>query len=331
MPNRPAASLPAVSAPAVSPSAVSPIDPFIHRKVTVLHSDSRMLEAAQAMREKAIGCVLVADHEGYIVGVVTDRDLACRGYGEGLGPNDPIIRVMTPQPIFVEPSASLDEVVWQMEANGIRRIPVLESVGKGRKRAVGMVTLDDLIAAQRIDEYRMTRIVQGQVLRRQGEFAHERGRIVHVVDRAGRAVGDTEALSKFYDQVFAEARIDRLGISRDHAMEGLNEVFETLVGRLHHTGAMHLVSQLPPVIQERMLRLPFGPDRRNTEQRLVAQVARQWGFTEQRTREGLLAISRAWAMTADEDELSRVRAQLPGDLAAFCVPDQTEPSRQRAA
>lgn len=231
--------------PAIYPSPSS-IEPFIHRRVTVLHTDTPLSEAALALREKSIGCVLVSDHEGYIVGVATDRDLACRGYGEGLKPTDPLIRVMTPQPIFVEPTATLDEVVWQMEANGIRRIPVLQPAAKGRMRAYGMLTLDDLIAAQKIDEYRMTRIVQSQVLRRMGEFAHERGRVMHVIDRKGRAVTETEALSKFYDQVFEKARIDHLGLPRAQAITGLTELWETLVGRLHHTGAMHLISQLPP-------------------------------------------------------------------------------------
>ena len=227
--------------PAVSPSPSS-IEPFIHRRVTVMHTDSPLSDVAQALREKSIGCVLVSDHEGYIVGVATDRDLACRGYGEGLKPSEPLIRVMTPQPIFVEPSATLDEVVWQMEANGIRRIPVLQPCAKGRLRAYGMLTLDDLIAAQKIDDYRMTRIVQSQVLRRMGEFAHERGRVLHMIDRKGRAVTETEALSKFYDQVFEKARIDHLGLPRAQAITGLTELWETLVGRLHHTGAMHLIS-----------------------------------------------------------------------------------------
>jgi CBS domain-containing protein len=283
------------------------------------------------MREKSIGCVLVSDHEGYIIGVVTDRDLACRGYGEGLLPSDGLIRVMTPNPVYVEPTAGIDEVVWLMESNGIRRIPVLETTGKGRYRAAGMVTLDDLLAAQKIDEYRMTRIVQAQVLRRMGEFAHERGRLLHVLDRAGRPVTENEALSKFHDQVFARAKIDQLGITRDQAILGLEQVWETLVGRLHHTGAMHLITQLPPVVQDRMLRLPFGPDRRNTEARLVAQVAREWGLPEQRTREALLAISRCWALTADEKELSKVRAQLPPDLAGFCVQLEPDLARERAA
>ncbi len=316
--------------PVLSPSPSS-LEPFIHRRVTVLHTDSPLSEAALALREKSIGCVLVSDHEGYIVGVVTDRDLACRGYGEGLKATDPLIRVMTPQPIFVEPTATLDEVVWQMEANGIRRIPVLQPAGKGRMRAYGMLTLDDLIAAQKIDEYRMTRIVQAQVLRRMGEFAHERGRVMHVIDRKGRAVTETEALSKFYDQVFEKARIDHLGLPRAQAITGLTELWETLVGRLHHTGAMHLISQLPPGVHERMLNLPFGPDRRNTEARLIGQVSREWGWPEQRTREALLALSRCWALGVDDQELSRVRHQLPPELALYCEPVEPDLKRERAA
>jgi CBS domain-containing protein len=307
------------------------IEPYMHRKVTVLHGDTPLNEVALAMREKAIGCVLVSDHEGYIIGVATDRDLACRGYGEGMKPGDPLIRIMTPQPVFVEPSATLDEVVWRMEAGGIRRIPVLEPTTQGRARAVGMVTLDDLIAAQKIDEYRLTRIVQAQVLRRMGEFAHERGRIVQVVDAAGRPVTASESVSQFHDRIFERARIDRLGLSRDRAIDALWAIWETLVGRLHHTGAMHLISQLPVSLQDRMLKLPFGPDRRNTEARLVGQLSREWGWPEQRTREGLLALSGVWCQMVDENELSRVRAQLPPDLASFCMAREPDTSRERAA
>ncbi|MFN7684926.1 MAG: CBS domain-containing protein [Oligoflexia bacterium] len=315
----------------LNPISQFALEPYLHRKVAVLHVDTQLLEAAQTLREKSIGCVLVGDHEGYIVGVATDRDLACRGYGEGLKPTDPLIRVMTPQPVFVEPSATLDEVIWLMEANGIRRIPVLESTGKGRKRAVGMVTLDDLLAAQRIDEYRMTRIVQAQVRRRLGEFGHERGRIVHVVDSAGRPVTETEAVSRYTDQIFDRAQITKLGISRERALEALFLIWETLAGRLHHTGAMHLISQLPPGFQERMLKLPFGPDRRSTRARLVGQISREWGWAEERTQQALLALSNAWALSVDPKELMRLSAELPPDLASFCVAREPELSRERAA
>lgn len=311
--------------------ARSSIESYIHRKVAVLHTDTPLTEAALTMREKSIGCVLVGDHEGYIVGVVTDRDLACRGYGEGLKPSDSLLRIMTPQPVFVEPHASLDDVIWQMEANGIRRIPVLESAGKGRFRAVGMVTLDDLVAAQKIDEYRMTRIVQAQVLRRLGEFSHERGRIRHVVDSLGRPVTESESVTRFYDQIFEKAHLDRLGLSRDRAIDALWAIWETVAGRLHHTGAMHLISQLPLALQDRMLKLPFGPDRRNTEARLVGQLSREWGWPETRTRDVLQAIAGLWALRVEEGELSRIRAQLPPDLAQLCTPREPDRAKERAA
>lgn len=105
--------------------------------VTVTPKDN-LYEAAVAMREHDIGFVPVVDGNR-LVGVVTDRDLAIRGYANKHSGSTSITEVMSDDVQTISPNLSVDEAVSLMAAKQIRRLPVVEN---GELK--GVVALGDL-------------------------------------------------------------------------------------------------------------------------------------------------------------------------------------------
>lgn len=90
-------------------------------------------EAGQRMRDHDCGELPVVDNEKNLklIGVITDRDMVCRGTANGLDPNQtPVSQCMTSPCISVHPETSLDECFRLMEEEQIRRLPVVDSEGK---------------------------------------------------------------------------------------------------------------------------------------------------------------------------------------------------------
>jgi len=103
-------------------------------------------DAAAVMADYNVGALPVVD-EGHLVGIVTDRDLAVRGFAAGLDAGAHLVRVMTAQPVTCSPDDELAEVLAVMGRRRIRRMPVCTADGD----LVGVVSLAD---AARQPEYR---------------------------------------------------------------------------------------------------------------------------------------------------------------------------------
>ncbi|WP_299309623.1 CBS domain-containing protein [uncultured Croceicoccus sp.] len=91
---------------------------------------SSVKEAASLMVDNDCGEIPVVDDDGALVGVVTDRDIACRCVAQGKGSDTPVEEVISASPVTVGPEASVDECCSKMEANQIRRLPVVDREGK---------------------------------------------------------------------------------------------------------------------------------------------------------------------------------------------------------
>ena len=85
---------------------------------------------------------VVEDRESLMtVGVITDRDVACRSVGRGLNPMEMTVGDCMSTPVIsVKPDDTLDDCYRTMEENQIRRVPVLDTGG----RCVGIVSLADI-------------------------------------------------------------------------------------------------------------------------------------------------------------------------------------------
>jgi CBS domain-containing protein len=102
--------------------------------------DISLAEAALRMRDRNIGCLPVGENDR-LVGIITDRDLACRAVADGLDPRTTKAReVMTKGITWCFDDESVDDAVQRMEQKQIHHMPVLDR----QKRMVGILSLSDL-------------------------------------------------------------------------------------------------------------------------------------------------------------------------------------------
>ena len=110
------------------------------RRVVYLPGDTMLDEAAQAMRDQAIGDVVVTNGPT-MSGIVTDRDIVVRALAEGLPPQTTTLAsIASPELIMIEQSAGVEEAVQAMRERGVRRLLVCD----GDRKVVGIISLSDL-------------------------------------------------------------------------------------------------------------------------------------------------------------------------------------------
>jgi len=59
------------------------VSELMHTPAVTCRPGATMAEVARLMRDRNVGSVVVVDDVGYLAGIVTDRDVAVRGVGEG--------------------------------------------------------------------------------------------------------------------------------------------------------------------------------------------------------------------------------------------------------
>lgn len=92
------------------------------------------------MQEKKRGCAIVC-RENKMIGLFTERDLLRRVLAPQLDMREPIEKVMTPEPSFVDQSASIAWVMQIMSKKGYRHIPVVLANGE----ISGVVSVRDIL------------------------------------------------------------------------------------------------------------------------------------------------------------------------------------------
>jgi CBS domain-containing protein len=105
--------------------------------------DHTVQEAARLMQEHDCGCIPVLDETQRLIGVITDRDLACRCLAAGLGPETSVAEVMSLSPSICAPDDDIQYVERIMEERQVRRVPVVDRHGA----CVGMVSQADVVRA----------------------------------------------------------------------------------------------------------------------------------------------------------------------------------------
>lgn len=99
-----------------------------------------LADAAKLMTDHDCGEIPVVDDAGRPIGVITDRDIACRAVAQGMAPSTPVRDVMSNPVITASPEMSLDDCCKTLEENQIRRMPVVDENGA----CCGMVSQADI-------------------------------------------------------------------------------------------------------------------------------------------------------------------------------------------
>ncbi len=126
----------------------------MHKGTTCVEPGTLVTEIAKHMRDDDVGAIPVRA-DGRLVGIVTDRDIACRAVTRNGN-----IGKLTAQDVMTKDvsccSAEDDLVIAikTMEAKKIRRLPVTDA----HKTMVGMLSLGDI-------SHRLSNELSGEVLR----------------------------------------------------------------------------------------------------------------------------------------------------------------------
>lgn len=112
------------------------------REVVTIRAEAPIRDAADLMRDKATGSLVVIADGGRAVGMLTDRDLLERVIAEGRDVGVTHVADVMSQPLHnANPTDKLERIVGLMSAKGIRRVPIVQD-----GELVGIVALDDVLA-----------------------------------------------------------------------------------------------------------------------------------------------------------------------------------------
>lgn len=112
----------------------------MHSGVTWVSPKTPIGELAKMMRDRDIGAIPIGENDR-LVGMVTDRDITCRGLADGEDVTRLTAADVMSKPIFYcRADDNVEDAVRTMEKNQIRRLPVIND----KKRMVGMLALGDI-------------------------------------------------------------------------------------------------------------------------------------------------------------------------------------------
>ena len=95
--------------------------------VVTATADMSLLEIAQLLEQHGIGCIVIGDEEGKVVGIVSERDLV-RAIGKS-GPKvlkDPVSDYMTRAVVTAREADTIDRLMAEMTTHRFRHMPVVE-------------------------------------------------------------------------------------------------------------------------------------------------------------------------------------------------------------
>ncbi|MBZ0170067.1 Arabinose 5-phosphate isomerase KdsD [Candidatus Methylomirabilis lanthanidiphila] len=116
-----------------------PIRGLEFREPICVQSDTAVRDAATAMNDARVGCVLVMEGDR-LIGIFTERDILKKVVGR-LDLDSPIGQAMTPNPETVGMDDGIAYALNKMHVGGYRHIPVLDRQG----RPVGVVSIRDVV------------------------------------------------------------------------------------------------------------------------------------------------------------------------------------------
>jgi CBS domain-containing protein len=124
---------------------------FCTTEVAYCSRETTVMEAAQLMRSKHIGDLVVVDDptdECMPVGLVTDRDIVVKVLAAELNASRTTVGEIMRIPLITASEAEDSSLaISRMRNHGVRRLPITGPHG----RLVGIVTLDDLLRRLRFE------------------------------------------------------------------------------------------------------------------------------------------------------------------------------------
>ncbi len=108
-----------------------------HAPLTI-RQDASASDAIRNMQAAGVGCLIVEDSGGLVVGIVSERDIVMKLDGLPLDGTQ-VGALMTADPVVLRPDDTIAIAIHKMAVGGFRHIPLVEN-----GRATGIVSARDL-------------------------------------------------------------------------------------------------------------------------------------------------------------------------------------------
>ncbi|HHY49903.1 MAG TPA: CBS domain-containing protein [Alphaproteobacteria bacterium] len=115
------------------------VSEIMSRDVRIADPEMSIREVASTMEQIDAGFMPVGENDR-LVGTITDRDIAIRAVGHGLGPETKVREIMTHDVKYCFEDDNLSDVAQNMAEIQVRRLPVVNR----DKRLVGVISLGDI-------------------------------------------------------------------------------------------------------------------------------------------------------------------------------------------
>lgn len=112
------------------------------RDVDIIGPEETVFTAAERMRQRTVGCLVVVESGQLPIGIVTDRDLVLRVVAADRDAGATLVgEVMTKCPELAQEDMPVETALGLMRRRSFRRLPVIDKSGS----LTGLVTLDDIV------------------------------------------------------------------------------------------------------------------------------------------------------------------------------------------
>ena len=112
------------------------------RRPECVERETSLADVIARLKGRNVGCVLVTDNGGELIGIFTERDVLYRVAGliedlEGV----PVESLMTPDPTTLKASDPISRALHMMGLHGFRHVPIVDDDA----RPVGFISLRDIV------------------------------------------------------------------------------------------------------------------------------------------------------------------------------------------
>lgn len=130
----------------------------VRRNGVGIGPEQTLRDSAVLMEQAGLGALAIVDG-GRLVGIVTDRDLVCRGLAQGKSHDSRIDSVMSTPVVTIDADADPREALAIFRTHAIRRLAVLRN-----DEFVGVISVDDLLVNLAADFADLARPITGEVV-----------------------------------------------------------------------------------------------------------------------------------------------------------------------
>lgn len=118
------------------------------QNIVMLPKSATVHDAVQAMSTHKVSALAVANSDGELIGIVSERDMTHRVLACGLSPQSTyLMDVMTENPETLRPDDNALDAIELMLGRNFRHLPVVTDEGK----VIAMVSIRDLLNAALIE------------------------------------------------------------------------------------------------------------------------------------------------------------------------------------